>query len=144
MQGDGGLAHAQSDKTPGKSREGAPLTSQGSSKLGGPYETLICLPFPASSGDRRPATDLLCDLVQVAPILSASLSFSVKRCNWTNWNLGCLPSVALSESMILRTRVRAAERRQILGLATSVKIDEGKKRLAGHTSGHITAPARKW
>lgn len=76
---------------------------------GGPYEILIWLPFSASSGDGRPAPDLLCDLVQVAPVLSASLSFSVKRCNWIDWNLGCLPSVPLGESMILRTRVGAAE-----------------------------------
>lgn len=73
-----------------------------------PYEIVLWLPSLASSGDSRPATNLLCDLVQVTPLLWASLSLSVKRWGWASWKLRFLPSMALGESMILRTRVNAA------------------------------------
>lgn len=56
----------------------------------GPYEILIWLPSPVSSGDGSPAINSLCDLVQVTLLLCASLSLSVKRRGWTSWNLGSI------------------------------------------------------
>lgn len=114
----------------------------------GPYEILIWLPSPVSSGDGSPAINSLCDLVQVTLLLCASLSLSVKRRGWTSWNLGSLPSVELGDSTILKPgwgqqRAEDLEKGLTPGLVTSVKIDEGKRGQPDAAHLHLCVPAQK-
>lgn len=70
-----GVVGAPADNTPRKRKEGHSCLLKAPPISWGPYEILIWLTSPASR-DRRPAANSLCDLVQVAPLLCASLSLS--------------------------------------------------------------------
>lgn len=91
----------------------------------GPYELLRWLPSTASSGDSRPSTDLLCDLGQVIPLLRASLSLSFKRWGWTAGLWGPCKAWPCGAAEGLDP-----ERGQTSGLTSSVKTDEGSKKVS--------------